>query len=387
MALVITQAGLNKAIDASLQGISFKITHVGVGATGYVPDIEQDSLKNEITRLAISGGKKINSNQIHLTALFDGEAEIIGREIGFYLEDGTLFAVDSDPDIIIMYKSGSNGSRALEAFDLILDSVPADSITVDVTGDLTLNFDKDFEEIKQFTLDKLSNYSPTLNTQYAPWDATRTYKTGEVCTIEVEGEVIAMQMYAGPNITCLDKDPADLTNRHEQWGDPTKPFWWIPYTGTEVGTPFWWLSETPPESAVMEINVNLPTSIYWRLARRYPDLVSVVDDTEIINTGEIRGEFLRVLDQGKGVDGSRKINSSQTASRHYYLQRAGLGGALGSVWADHIGGVSRKENYGRDVITSGNRGLLALSGRYQTVEMSSYDSVSRNVSRAMAITI
>ena len=311
MALVITQAGLNKAIDASLQGISFKITHVGVGATGYVPDIEQDSLKNEITRLAISGGKKINSNQIHLTALFDGESEIIGREIGFYLEDGTLFAVDSDPDIIIMYKSGSNGSRALEAFDLILDSVPADSITVDVTGDLTLNFDKDFEEIKQFTIDELSKYSPTLKIQHAPLDAKRTYKTGEVCTIEAYGEVIAMQMYAGPNITCINKNPADLTNRHEQWADPTKPFWWIPYTGTEVGTPFWWLSETPPESAVMEINANLPSAVYWRLARCYPDLVKVVGSTEIINTGEIRGHFLRVLDQGRGFDANRHINSYQ----------------------------------------------------------------------------
>lgn len=60
----------------------------------------------------------------------------------------------------------------------------------------------------------------------------------------------------------------------------------------------------------MEINVDLPIAVYWRLARRYPDLVN----GSVINTGEIRGEFLRVLDQGRGVDVNRQINTYQKAS-------------------------------------------------------------------------
>lgn len=149
MALVITQAGLDKATQADIQGISLKITEVGVGLNGYVPNNSQTKLQNEILRLALQGGKQISPNQIHMTALFDGETEIIGREVGFYLEDGTLFAVDSDPNIIIMYKSASKGSRALEGFDLILDSVPPNSITVDVTGDLGINFDRQFQKIDE----------------------------------------------------------------------------------------------------------------------------------------------------------------------------------------------------------------------------------------------
>ena len=71
--------------------------------------------------------------------LLDNEDEIVGREVGFYLDDGTLFAIDSDPDDIITYKSASSGSKALETFDLVLDSLPPDSVTVTVTGDLTVH--------------------------------------------------------------------------------------------------------------------------------------------------------------------------------------------------------------------------------------------------------
>jgi len=392
MALVITKAGLEKAIDASLQGISFKITHVGVGTTGYVPNKAQTSLKSESARLAISGGKQINSNQIHLTAMFDGDAEIIGREVGFYLEDGTLFAVDSDPNTIIMYKSGSNGSRALEAFDLILDSVPADSITVDVTGDLVVNFDDKFDELLAFikkeylsksekasltTNDGYGNANLTFNhrygipshdgsagrvtcwtdyvsaqmdfqladdviagevvsliniirlkttgvdffkdvfapnilekkyTQFAPWEPTRTYKTGEVCTIEVNGEVVAMQMYAGPNMTCLNKNPAKLANRQDGWTNNSAPFWWVPYKSARPGTALWpWMSMTIPEGTLNVVGNSVPAKVFWRVALAMPEFVN--KSTGIINFPETGGEFFRVLDQGRGVDPGRSLGS------------------------------------------------------------------------------
>ncbi|SIO96473.1 phage tail-collar fiber domain-containing protein [Vibrio spartinae] len=150
-----------------------------------------------------------------------------------------------------------------------------------------------------------------LNAQFAPYQSDRIYRTGDVCTTydSGTGERKFWQMYAGPNMTCVGKDPEDLLNRHDGWSDPSAPFWWIPYGG-KVGQPFFWLDTTPPEEAVMEINADLPISVYWRLARAYPHLVT--GDT--INTGEIRGEFLRVLDQGRGVDSERSINSWQNSS-------------------------------------------------------------------------
>lgn len=137
MTLMVTDAGLAKAIDADAQGISVKITQVALGSVGYEPEPSATALQNEFIRVDVSGGEKVASNQIHLTATFDGKAEIEAREIGFFLEDGTLFAVESDPSSIAVYKSGSNGSIAIEAFDLIFDVVPPQSITVDSPGDLS----------------------------------------------------------------------------------------------------------------------------------------------------------------------------------------------------------------------------------------------------------
>jgi len=147
MALTITNLGLSKAVNADQQGLTLKITHVGIGLNGYEPNKEQTQLQNEIAKVQIHGGKKVRENQVHFTALFDEDGEIKGREVGFYLSDGTLFAVDSDPVHIIMYKSGSAGSEVIESFDLVLDSVPPNSITVDVTGDLGISFCKEFAVI------------------------------------------------------------------------------------------------------------------------------------------------------------------------------------------------------------------------------------------------
>jgi len=350
MTLVVTQIGLDKAIQADSQRVNFKITHVAVGLNGYTPDKTMTALQNEFARVAISGGKNISANQVHLTAMFDGKGEINGREIGFYLEDGTLFAIDSHPTEIILYKAPTKGPRALEGFDLVLDGVPPNSITVDITGDIVINFDKEFAAL-----------------QFAPYDPLRTYKTGEICTIEVAGEVVSMQMYAGPDLTCVGKDPADLANRHEAWADPTKPFWWILYTGTEVGTPLWWLDTTPPESAVMEINANLPTAVYWRLARRYPGLVN----GSTINTGEIRGEFLRVLDLGRGVDSGRSINTNQLdefRAHAHTMQKGTSNGAAG------------------DLILRAGTGLPTAPKPISSASGGA-ETRPRNIARAMAITI
>ncbi|WP_022940108.1 phage tail protein [Psychromonas hadalis] len=138
MSLIITEIGLEKAMQADEQGVSFKITHVGVGLNGYTPDKKMSALQNEFKRVEIAGGTQVAGNQIHLTALFDGDEEINGRELGFYLKDGTLFAIESHPTNLLTYKSPS--SKVIEAFDLILEGVPPNSITVDSTGDLSLYY-------------------------------------------------------------------------------------------------------------------------------------------------------------------------------------------------------------------------------------------------------
>jgi hypothetical protein len=50
------------------------------------------------------------------------------REIGFYLDDGTLFAVWSDPNYIIGYKTDTN--QFLIGFKMKMTTVPINSIQI-----------------------------------------------------------------------------------------------------------------------------------------------------------------------------------------------------------------------------------------------------------------
>ncbi|WP_051303251.1 phage tail protein [Psychromonas aquimarina] len=142
MSLTVTQAGLNNAVQASAKGISLQITHVALGTRGYVPHRNMTALQHEIIRVPIAGGANVAGNQVHLTALFDSDVEITAYEIGFFLADGTLFAVDSHPSDVLVYKHQS--AKVVEAFDLILDAVPPGSITVNTTGDINLYYAESF---------------------------------------------------------------------------------------------------------------------------------------------------------------------------------------------------------------------------------------------------
>ncbi|MBY7970859.1 phage tail protein [Vibrio fluvialis] len=214
------------------------------------------------------------------------------------------------------------------------------------------------------------------DSQFLPYDKLRIYEFGEVCYTRhpTSGEHKFWQWYS--NVESLpDKDPSLVENRHTGWTDNTKPFYWIPYTGNQVGMPLFWLHTEAPEWAVMEMNVNLPVAVYWRLARTYPHLVS----NGFINTGEIRGEFLRVLDQGRGVDANRVINSAQLdqmqGHEHFYgdarMAYCGPGG-LNAM------GVNSEDTHETDgLVSDGTNGSVRFGS----------ETRSRNVARAMVIVI
>ncbi|MFA0057929.1 hypothetical protein [Vibrio echinoideorum] len=204
--------------------------------------------------------------------------------------------------------------------------------------------------------------------QAMPYDPLRAYSAGETCyTKDAQtGELSYWQWYS--NVESLaGKSPLLVANRHVGWSDNTKPFYWVPYTGDQVGMPFYWIDTTPPEWAVMEINVDLPVAVYWRLARRYPNLVS----GSVINTGDIRGEFLRVLDQGRGVDSGRSLNTAQVQMIQYHNHGISINLAL-AVQAQSGGS---------------GRYLEGNSGGTTTQSTGGNETRPRNVARAMAIAI
>jgi len=129
---VITDAGLQAAFNANNTGIAAEITHIALGDNGYAPTTGQVSLQHEVVRIPIADGSPVVATQIHLTALASGALQFWVKEVGFYLADGTLFAVWSDPAQTLAYKAAN--VDLLLAFDLSIAAIPAGSITVQGTG-------------------------------------------------------------------------------------------------------------------------------------------------------------------------------------------------------------------------------------------------------------
>lgn len=129
---IITKAGLAAVFNASRTGIAAEITHVVLGDRGYTPTDDQIALGRLQAKHPITGGEKLSSTLLHLTAVADGQNAFYVREIGFLLSDGTLFAVWSHATEVLAYKAA--GIDLLLAYDMSLAALPANSVTINTTG-------------------------------------------------------------------------------------------------------------------------------------------------------------------------------------------------------------------------------------------------------------
>ena len=103
---ILTDAGLAALRNADATGIAAKITHVALGDVGATPIPSVQALQNERLRVACFSGGVTGNRQITLTAnVAAGTPEFFVKEIGFFLEDGTLFAFWSHPEQALGYRS------------------------------------------------------------------------------------------------------------------------------------------------------------------------------------------------------------------------------------------------------------------------------------------
>ncbi|CAH7124768.1 Phage tail protein [Vibrio chagasii] len=132
MSLLITEAGIAASVRASERGIRYKIAEISIGTQGYIPTPGQTSLRNEIQRKAITRGEVLGVGQLHFETVWDGEEAFEGKELGYWLDDGTLFAVDSRDGEVITYKQPD--TVVTEACELNLAASTIENITVELIG-------------------------------------------------------------------------------------------------------------------------------------------------------------------------------------------------------------------------------------------------------------
>ena len=135
---IITRQGLEATLAQHNRGFAATIAAIALGdgkagAQGYTPQTEdgyavQTQLENERERVVIADGRRINDRQLELSAIVESDQEYAVRELGFYLADGTLFAIWSDADRTLAWKSSE--VPLILALELALSALPAESVTI-----------------------------------------------------------------------------------------------------------------------------------------------------------------------------------------------------------------------------------------------------------------
>lgn len=141
---VITRAGTIAAMTASNAGIKAKVAQIAIGSgrvtpgalgdgrNGYEPTGAETALVSEFARYPIGNVEQLAENEVLISALCDGAAAGRVREIGFLLDNGSLFAVWSaaPPTAatdMALFEKTANVPMAL-ALTLALYGLPANSV-------------------------------------------------------------------------------------------------------------------------------------------------------------------------------------------------------------------------------------------------------------------
>lgn len=153
LTVVITQAGRSAAMQANLAGLSVNISEIGLGDAGYVPQDTRTALASERARVPVASSNSYPDEfRVRLNFVLDNADEFWVREVGLFLEDGTLFAVWSDSLVNLGYKSSAN--KFLMGFNLVLDAVPAGSVNIiDEGAPLELSMAEEYAQMSKAIID------------------------------------------------------------------------------------------------------------------------------------------------------------------------------------------------------------------------------------------
>jgi len=253
---ILTNQGAARLANAAALGTRLNLTQMGVGdANGTLPtpDPAQTKLINQkrIAPLNMLTIDPANASQIIAEQIIpENEGGFWIREIGLYDEDGILIAVANCPET---YKPQlQEGSGRTQTIRMILIVSSTSAITLKIDPSVVL--------------------------------ATRQY---------ADDGVIEVKAYADSLLTAhlAASDP------HAQYLKTADIGKYIP-----VGFPLPWPQATPPAGWLKCNGATFDKTKYPKLAVAYPS--GTLPD--------LRGEFIRGWDDGRGVDSGRAILSSQS---------------------------------------------------------------------------
>lgn len=288
---ILTTAGKNAIVNANNTGTNpITIAKVGIGSASWTPTAAATALNTEIKKLTAVGGGAVADDTIHVTANDSSTDAYTVREIGLFTADNILVAVYSQADAIIVKGAGT---VALIATDLVITGVPAGSVTV---GDTTFDYPQATETVKGVA-EIATDAEVTAGT-----DNERIVTPAKLAARYVKKSGDTM---TGP--LSLPGDPsASLHATTKEYVDRRTAGDTIP-----IGTVAYFSAATAPDSWLACHGQAVSRTEYDVLFARIGTTYGAGNGSTTFNVPDLRGEFIRGLDSGRGVDVGRQIGSFQ----------------------------------------------------------------------------
>ncbi|EPB6021406.1 phage tail protein [Escherichia coli] len=358
---ILTNQGAARLANATMLGSKLNLTQMAVGdANGVLPtpDPAQTKLINQkrIAPLNLLSVDPNNQSQIIAEQIIpENEGGFWIREIGLYDDEGVLIAVANCPET---YKPQlQEGSGRTQTIRMILVVTNTEAITLKIDPSVVLAtrkyVDDEVLELRLYVDDQMRNHiaAQDPHTQYAqkhnptftgepkaPTPAAGNNTTRIATTEFVQAAITALINGAPATLDTLKeiaaainndpkfsttinnalsgKQPLDETLTNLSGKDVAGLLTYLGLgegSALPVGVPVPWPSVTPPTGWLKCNGAAFSAEEYPELAKAYPSG----------KLPDLRGEFIRGWDDGRGVDTGRAILSAQewlTGSHCHYIR-------------------------------------------------------------------
>ncbi|ENA7075546.1 phage tail protein [Escherichia coli] len=349
---ILTNQGAARLANATMLGSKLNLTQMAVGdANGVLPtpDPAQTKLINQkrIAPLNLLSVDPNNQSQIIAEQIIpENEGGFWIREIGLYDDEGVLIAVANCPET---YKPQlQEGSGRTQTIRMILVVTNTEAITLKIDPSVVLAtrkyVDDEVLELRLYVDDQMRNHiaAQDPHTQYAqkhnptftgepkaPTPAAGNNTTRIATTEFVQAAITALINGAPATLDTLKeiaaainndpkfsttinnalsgKQPLDETLTHLSGKDVAGLLAYLGLgegSALPVGVPVPWPSATPPTGWLKCNGAVFSSEKYPNLAKAYPTL----------KLPDLRGEFIRGWDDGRGADSGRGLLSFQKAT-------------------------------------------------------------------------
>ncbi|EJQ1871881.1 phage tail protein [Escherichia coli] len=346
---ILTNQGAARLANATMLGSKLNLTQMAVGdANGVLPtpDPAQTKLINQkrIAPLNLLSVDPNNQSQIIAEQIIpENEGGFWIREIGLYDDEGVLIAVANCPET---YKPQlQEGSGRTQTIRMILVVTNTEAITLKIDPSVVLAtrkyVDDEVLELKLYVDDQMRNHiaAQDPHTQYAqkhnptftgepkaPTPAAGNNTTRIATTAFVQAAITALINGAPATLDTLKeiaaainndpkfsttinnalsgKQPLDETLTHLSGKDVAGLLAYLGLgegSALPVGVPVPWPSATPPTGWLKCNGAAFSAEEYPELAKAYPTN----------KLPDLRGEFIRGWDDGRGIDAGRALLSLQ----------------------------------------------------------------------------